>query len=303
MANTRQPAHSHPNLRRALAREIASTVGLLADEHDFRGNAAVPDLRLRGPHRLPPAGRSSPQEPRGPGQPHHRRALRPRGVRRILRRDRAGPRRPTSRSRFTADLAATGPPVAYDRAAPRDLLPDLGRRGRPPRDLGVRHHRPRRPRATAPPAARRSARPPSRGPPDSSPNSPSTPRAPAPTTSSAASGPPTTSPSRSSTPMAPRGPGPPSTTRRPRESTAVLAAGIALGAPGGIVLRTTTPGTADRLHGWRLHEGSLLSRSPRPRSSAPTAPTPTPESRCPPEPGVEYCAGFALTTDDPDSHH
>ncbi|MFJ3902410.1 hypothetical protein [Streptomyces sp. NPDC090025] len=41
------------------------------------------------------------------------------------------------------------------------------------------------------------------------------------------------------------------------EFVTVLAAGIALGGPGGVVLRTTTPGHPDRLHGWRLAEGQL----------------------------------------------
>ncbi|WP_281156973.1 hypothetical protein [Streptomyces sp. HYC2] len=41
------------------------------------------------------------------------------------------------------------------------------------------------------------------------------------------------------------------------EFTTVLALGIATDGPGGLVMRTTAPGTADRVYGWRLHAGGL----------------------------------------------
>ncbi|MHC3475537.1 hypothetical protein ACYF6T_43685 [Streptomyces sp. 7R007] len=41
------------------------------------------------------------------------------------------------------------------------------------------------------------------------------------------------------------------------EFTTVLALGIATHSPGGLVMRTTTPGTADRVYGWRLRGGGL----------------------------------------------
>ncbi|MFF4763224.1 hypothetical protein [Streptomyces sp. NPDC001292] len=41
------------------------------------------------------------------------------------------------------------------------------------------------------------------------------------------------------------------------EFTTVLALGIATDGPGGLVMRTTAPGTADRVYGWRLRGGGL----------------------------------------------
>ncbi|MFF9124975.1 hypothetical protein ACF09J_16995 [Streptomyces sp. NPDC014889] len=41
------------------------------------------------------------------------------------------------------------------------------------------------------------------------------------------------------------------------EFTTVLALGIATDGPGGLVMRTTAPGTADRVYGWRLRAGGL----------------------------------------------
>ncbi|MFD6325045.1 hypothetical protein ACFWOL_19745 [Streptomyces sp. NPDC058442] len=41
------------------------------------------------------------------------------------------------------------------------------------------------------------------------------------------------------------------------EFTTVLAVGLATGSPGGLVMRTTAAGTADRIHGWRLRAHGL----------------------------------------------
>ncbi|MFI1940408.1 hypothetical protein ACH44C_25055 [Streptomyces purpureus] len=84
------------------------------------------------------------------------------------------------------------------------------------------------------------------------------------------------------------------------EFTTVLAAGIALGSPGGLVLRTTTPDTPeapDRLHGWRLRQGTLhpLNDAEVFNAYCTDADTGEPLS---PEPGVEYLAGFPLDPDD-----
>ncbi|GGT43034.1 hypothetical protein GCM10010271_53880 [Streptomyces kurssanovii] len=86
------------------------------------------------------------------------------------------------------------------------------------------------------------------------------------------------------------------------EFVTVLAAGIALESTGGLVLRTSAPDTPDRVHGWRLHQGRLEPLTAGEVFSAycTDATTGDPLS---PEPGVEYCAGFPVTTDDPDSHH
>ncbi|MEU3922048.1 hypothetical protein [Streptomyces sp. NPDC029004] len=86
------------------------------------------------------------------------------------------------------------------------------------------------------------------------------------------------------------------------EFVTVLATGIALETPGGVVLRTSADGTPDRLHGWRLHEGGLVPLTAGEVFSAYCTDANTGEPLSP-EPGVEYCAGFTITTDDPDNHH
>ncbi|MFD7966828.1 hypothetical protein ACFV5J_39210 [Streptomyces zaomyceticus] len=89
------------------------------------------------------------------------------------------------------------------------------------------------------------------------------------------------------------------------EFTAVLAAGIALGAPGGIVLRTTTPGDRDRLHGWRLTGGTLVPLTEAEVFAAYCTDATTGEPVSP-EPGVDHRAGFPLAPDPDDdwtTHH
>ncbi|MFI6289714.1 hypothetical protein ACIBCM_34105 [Streptomyces sp. NPDC051018] len=86
------------------------------------------------------------------------------------------------------------------------------------------------------------------------------------------------------------------------EFVTVLATGIALGSPGGVVLRTSTSGEPDRLHGWRLDRSDLVPLSEAEVFSAYCTDATTGEPLSP-EPGVEYRAGFPLTTDDPDPHH
>ncbi|MFI9123947.1 hypothetical protein ACIGW0_31920 [Streptomyces bikiniensis] len=89
------------------------------------------------------------------------------------------------------------------------------------------------------------------------------------------------------------------------EFTAVLAAGIALAAPGGLVLRTTAPDTPDRLHGWRLTDGTLTPLTEAEVFSAYCTDARTGEPLSP-EPGVEYRAGFPLAPgpdDDWTTHH
>ncbi|MFF9851810.1 hypothetical protein [Streptomyces litmocidini] len=89
------------------------------------------------------------------------------------------------------------------------------------------------------------------------------------------------------------------------EFTAVLATGIALAAPGGIVLRTTTPGAPDRLHGWRLTDGTLTPLTEAEVFAAYCTDARTGEPLSP-EPGVEYHAGLPLAPDPDDdwpAHH
>jgi hypothetical protein len=77
------------------------------------------------------------------------------------------------------------------------------------------------------------------------------------------------------------------------EFVTVLAAGIALESPGGVVLRTIRSGAADRLRGWRLHHSGLLPLTAAEVFSAYCTDADTGEPLSP-EPDVEYCAGFDL---------
>ncbi|MFE4061737.1 hypothetical protein ACFXP3_36555 [Streptomyces sp. NPDC059096] len=86
------------------------------------------------------------------------------------------------------------------------------------------------------------------------------------------------------------------------EFVSVLAAGVALEGAGGVVLRTTVPGTPDRLHGWRLAAGGLLPLTEGEVFSAYCTDADTGEPLSP-EPGVEYRAGFDLRLDDTGTHH
>ncbi|MER5885357.1 hypothetical protein ABT160_16130 [Streptomyces sp. NPDC001941] len=82
------------------------------------------------------------------------------------------------------------------------------------------------------------------------------------------------------------------------EFATVLAAGIALRSPGGVVLRTSTPEAPDVLRGWRLAHGRLepLSEAEVFNAYCTDATTGDPLS---PEPGVEYRAGYPV---DPGTH-
>ncbi|WP_327237615.1 hypothetical protein OG349_30390 [Streptomyces sp. NBC_01317] len=86
------------------------------------------------------------------------------------------------------------------------------------------------------------------------------------------------------------------------EFVSVLAAGIALERPGGVVLRTTAPDTPDRLHGWRLLHGHLVPLTEAEVFSAYCTDADTGEPLSP-ESGVEYRAGYDLGIDTTDTHH
>ncbi|AWZ09199.1 MULTISPECIES: hypothetical protein [unclassified Streptomyces] len=80
----------------------------------------------------------------------------------------------------------------------------------------------------------------------------------------------------------------------------VLAAGLALGGPGGVVLRSTAEGHRDRVHGWRLDRGRLVPLSAAAVFNAYCTDADTGEP-VGPEPGVEYCPGYEV--DEPGPHH
>ncbi|MFE7775926.1 hypothetical protein ACFU5O_18865 [Streptomyces sp. NPDC057445] len=77
------------------------------------------------------------------------------------------------------------------------------------------------------------------------------------------------------------------------EFTTVLAAGIALESPGGVVLRTSTDDAPDQLRGWRLSHGRMAPLTEAEVFSAYCTDADTGEPISP-EPGVEYRAGFDL---------
>ncbi|MGW7031902.1 hypothetical protein ACWGFX_32660 [Streptomyces xanthophaeus] len=79
----------------------------------------------------------------------------------------------------------------------------------------------------------------------------------------------------------------------------VLAAGLALGGPGGLVLRSSAEGRQDRVHGWRLDRGRLTTLSAAAVFNAYCTDADTGEPVAP-EPGVEYCPGYEV--DDPGPH-
>ncbi|MEU0131675.1 hypothetical protein [Streptomyces sp. NPDC006289] len=86
------------------------------------------------------------------------------------------------------------------------------------------------------------------------------------------------------------------------EFATVLAVGVALETRGGVVLRTTAPDIPDRVHGWRLNRGTLVPLTEGEVFGAYCTDADTGEP-VPPEPGVEYRAGFDLGADEPEAHH
>ncbi|MDH6228004.1 hypothetical protein [Streptomyces sp. MJP52] len=73
------------------------------------------------------------------------------------------------------------------------------------------------------------------------------------------------------------------------ELTAVLALGLATGSPGGLVTRTVTPGRPDRVYGWRLRPEGLEPLTAGEVFDAYCTDVTTGEPIAP-EPDVDYCA-------------
>lgn len=290
------------HLRRALRREVPSTVGLLADEHDFTAmrryrtfafddhttylrqvEALLRTLATQGGHTT--VTLFDPEEYAA-----------------WCAETALDPDRPSSRSRFTAHLAATGAHVTYTGQPLSTLLPELV-------DTAVRHatwEYATTVLATAGDCAtcgkdvgkaafERAARLLAR--------------------LLDAAGPGThhlvcsvqaAADQLVAVLLAHGTPHPPTVEEAAAaEFTAVLAAGIALGAPGGVVLRTSDPGNRDRLHGWRLTAGNLAPLTEAEVFAAYCTDARTGEPLSP-EPGVDHLAGFPLTPDPDDdwtSHH
>lgn len=86
------------------------------------------------------------------------------------------------------------------------------------------------------------------------------------------------------------------------EFATVLAVGIALETRGGVVLRTSGPDRPDRVHGWRLIRGGLVPLTAGEVFNAYCTDADTGEPIAP-ESGVEYRAGFDIGADKPETHH
>ncbi|MER6345687.1 hypothetical protein ACWC10_31250 [Streptomyces sp. NPDC001595] len=291
-------AHTdHLTMRRVLRREIAGTIGLLTDEHDFRAmrhyrtftfedhqtylqhvEALLKTLAAQGSHTT--VALFDPQE--------YADFCSDVGL---------DPDIPSSRSRFTAELAATGPTVPYDGRPLADLVPalvdeavrqatwdyastllaHLGSCTTCGEDLG----RAAFTRAsavltrildTAPPGNRHLV--------------------------CSVSGTPETL-------VAALHADDGDTELDPAEAldfTTVLALGLATRNPGGLVMRTTAPGTADRVYGWRLRGHGLEPLTAGEVFDAYCTDVESGELISP-ESGVDYCEPPDLGEEGPAPHH
>ncbi|PLW71600.1 hypothetical protein GQS52_02025 [Streptomyces sp. SCUT-3] len=79
--------------------------------------------------------------------------------------------------------------------------------------------------------------------------------------------------------------------------TTVLAAGLATGAPGGVVMRSIRPGARDTVRGWALHDGWLRPLTEAEVFNAYCTDAATGEPVAP-EPGVDHRAGIPLAPPD-----
>ncbi|MER7971453.1 hypothetical protein ABTX35_21075 [Streptomyces sp. NPDC096080] len=119
-------AHTdHPTMRRALRREIAGTIGLLTDEHDFRAmrryRSFTFDDHTTYLHQVEALLKT-----RASQGGHTTVALfDPGEYADYCAETGLDPDAPASRTRFTAQLASTGPTVPYDGRPLADLVPAL----------------------------------------------------------------------------------------------------------------------------------------------------------------------------------
>ncbi|AKJ14494.1 hypothetical protein ABB07_31890 [Streptomyces incarnatus] len=249
-------AHTdHQTMRRVLRREIAGTIGLLTDEHDFRAMRRYRSFTFDD-HATYLKQVEAVLKARAAQGTHTTLALfDPDDYAAYCAEAGLDPEAPTSRTRFTAELAATGPTIPYDGQPLATLVPALvdeavrqatweyattllSRLGPCPtcgEDIG----RAAFTRAsellvrildTAPPGDRHLV--------------------------CSVSGPPDTLVSVLHNDQDSDG-GIHLDEAEVLEFTSVLALGLATRSPGGLVLRTSAPDTADRVYGWRLRGGGL----------------------------------------------
>ncbi|MBC9726999.1 hypothetical protein [Streptomyces sp. TRM68367] len=112
-------------MRRVLRREIAGTIGLLTDEHDFRAMRRYRSFTF-GDHTLYLQEVEALLRARAAQGNHTTVALfDPEKYAEFCAETGLDPDIPSSRTRFTAELAATGPTVPYEGQPLADLLPVL----------------------------------------------------------------------------------------------------------------------------------------------------------------------------------
>ncbi|MGW3099833.1 hypothetical protein ACWDCC_41050 [Streptomyces sp. NPDC001102] len=119
-------AHTdHQTLRRALRREIAGTIGLLTDEHDFRAMRRYRSFTFDD-HQLYLRQVEALLKTRASQGSHTTVALfDPQEYADYCAETGLDPDIPSSRTRFTAELATTGPTVPYQGQPLADLVPVL----------------------------------------------------------------------------------------------------------------------------------------------------------------------------------
>ncbi|MGW0768256.1 hypothetical protein [Streptomyces sp. NPDC002676] len=289
-------AHTdHSTMRRVLRREIAGTIGLLTDEHDFRAMRRYRSFTFDD-HPTYLQQVEALLKARAAQGSHTTLALfDPEEYAEFCAGTGLDPEAPASRTRFTAELAATGATIPYDGRPLAMLLPvlvdeavrqatweyattlltrlgpcptcgeDIGRAAfTRASDLLIRIL------DTAPPGDRHLV--------------------------CSVSGPPETLISvlhgdrdgEDNTCL---------DEAEVLEFTSVLALGLATRSPGGLVIRISAPGTADRVYGWRLRGGHL---EPLTASEVFDAYCTDAESGdlISPESGVDYCAPPGLGEED-----
>ncbi|MFE0448818.1 hypothetical protein [Streptomyces fungicidicus] len=275
----------HRTLRRVLRREVAGTIGLLADEHDFRAMRRYDSFSFDD-HTTYLQHMEALLRTRALQGSHTTVALfDPEDYAEYCAAKGLDPDSHTSRTRFTAELAATGPAVPYDGRPLTDLLPtlvdeavrratweyaatlltrlgacavcgeDLGRAA-----FARASHLLVRILDTAPPGERHLV--------------------------CSVSGPPETlvavlhaDDDSGRTEL---------DENEALEFTTVLAVGLATGSPGGLVMRTARPGSPDRVHGWRLRAYGLEALTAGEVFDAYCTDAETGEL-IPPESNVDYC--------------
>ncbi|MFI2414107.1 hypothetical protein [Streptomyces sp. NPDC018947] len=300
MAHTDQTAHTARTMRRVLRREIAGTIGLLTDEHDFRAMRRYRTFTFDD-HAVYLGQVEALLRSRASQGTHTTLALfDPEDYAEYCSKAGLDPDLPANRTRFTAELAAHGPTVPYDGRSLADLVPELvdeavrratweyasillarlGTCATCGEDLG-RAAFSRASRLlqrildTAPPGHRHLVCSVS------------------------------TTPEALTTVLHADD----DTEGTPRideadalEFTAVLALGLATHTPGGLVMRTSAPGSPDRIYGWRLRGNGFVPLTAGEVFDAYCTDVETGDLISP-ESNVDYCAPPDLGDDTPAPGH